>query len=169
MARGQKSDRQAAQPAQPAHASPPAKPVDLDGLLQILRGHGLRVTPQRREILRLLLESNRHLTAQECFEKLRPSFPDLSLDTVYRTLRTLTVLGIACQSHLQTPHVSRFGLAAGEHHHHLVCIDCGDTFDLDVCPVSPGIQETAARLGFQVAGHALEIYGYCKACHKEAH
>src|SRR5690554_4040702 len=94
----------------------------LGEIMARLRAAGLRGTPQRRAIVQVLLDSPRHLTAQEVYDQVRGSFPELSLDTVYRTLRTLAQLGIACQSHLQTRHANRFSLAmADDHHHHLIC------------------------------------------------
>lgn len=136
----------------------------MDQLLGDLRVRGLRITPQRRQILRLLMEADGHLTAQEVYERVRPLFPDVSLDTVYRTLRTLAVLGVLCQSHLQTPRASQFGLAAGHHHHHLVCIGCGRTIEVLDCPLGPFLDDVAARHAFRAAGHALEVYGYCTGC-----
>ena len=138
-------------------------PVQLDDLLNDLRERGLRITPQRREIVKLLLRAEGHLTAQEVYERLQPRFPEISRDTVYRTLRTLAVLGLACQSHLQTPEASRFALAQG-HHHHMVCIDCGRSVEVADCPITSLVEGIAARHGFVAAGHALEIYGYCTAC-----
>lgn len=139
----------------------------MDQIIADLRTRGLRITPQRRLILRLLHEAEGHLTAQEVYERVRPVFPDVSLDTVYRTLRTLAVLGVACQAHLQTPHASQFGLASGRHHHHMICIECGDTVEILDCPLAPFLEAAAARHAFRPAGHALEVYGYCAECSGE--
>ncbi|MFO7245591.1 MAG: Fur family transcriptional regulator [Thermaerobacter sp.] len=140
----------------------------LDDLMARLRAAGFRGTPQRRAILQVLLASPRHLTAQEVFNQVRDSFPDLSLDTVYRTLRTLAQLGIACQSHLHTRHAHRFSLAAaGDHHHHLICIHCGRSVEFAECAVQASLAQVARRHGFALTGHALEIYGYCGDCRRD--
>ena len=137
----------------------------LDELITRVRGAGLRATPQRRAILQVLLETGRHLTAQEVYERLHPSFPELSLDTVYRTLRTLAQLGIVCQSHLQTRHANRFSLAvADHHHHHLICITCGRSVEFSECALPVSLTEVARRHDFAPLGHAFEIYGYCGPC-----
>lgn len=143
----------------------PEQPEQMEQLLAHLRARGLRITPQRVQILKLLLEHDEHLTAQEIHDRLRPLFPDLSLDTVYRTLRTLAVLGIVCQSNLQTPSASRFALApGGHHHHHMICIECGTAMEIPDCPLPSFLDDVTARYGFSAAGHALEIYGYCVPC-----
>lgn len=140
----------------------------LEQLVERMRAHGLRITPQRREIIKTLLEQGGHLTAQEVYNRLRSQFPDLSLDTVYRTLRTLAVLGIVCQLHLQTAHASKFGLLPdGHHHHHLVCIDCGDMIEVFECPLPGLVEKWSEQHGFEPAGHAFEIYGFCGPCQKQ--
>lgn len=139
--------------------------ITLDTMLAKLRRHGLRITPQRRSILNLLLEHGDHLTAKEVHDGISHQFPDISLDTVYRNLRLLAMLGIVCQSHLQTGGVSRFALTPGHHHHHhLICIDCGTTEEFADCPVPNVMEQVAARHGFVPAGHAFEIYGFCQPC-----
>lgn len=137
----------------------------LDEIMTRLRATGLRATPQRRAVLQALLGAGRHLTAQEVHERLRGSFPELSLDTVYRTLRTLAQLGIVCQSHLQTRHANRFSLAmADHHHHHLICIDCGLSVEFAECALPASLSDVARRHDFAPTGHAFEIYGYCGKC-----
>lgn len=139
--------------------------MTVDQVLAQLRERGLRITPQRRSIVELLLEHEGHLTAQEVHDHLLPRFPDVSLDTVYRNLRLLSMLGLVCQSHLQTGQASRFALASGrDHHHHLICIDCGATEEFADCPMDSLVKAVTARHNFTPAGHALEIYGYCAAC-----
>ncbi|HEX6990177.1 MAG TPA: Fur family transcriptional regulator [Bacillota bacterium] len=138
---------------------------ELDEMLSRVRAAGLRVTPQRRAILQVLLEDGGHLTAQQVYDRVRQPFPELSLDTVYRTLRTLAQQGILCQSHLQTRHAHRFSLAAeGRHHHHLICIACGHSVDFAECALPASLAEVARRHGFAPTGHAFEIYGYCGRC-----
>ena len=137
----------------------------LDAVIETVRASGLRVTPQRRAILRVLIEERSHLTAQEVYERLRPLFPELSLDTVYRTLRTLAGMGIVCQSHLQTRHANRFSLALERHHHHhLICLDCGESIEFQDCALPAALSRLAERYDFVPTGHAFEVYGYCARC-----
>lgn len=136
---------------------------DLGRLVEKMRRLGMRATPQRREILRLLAESGRHLTARQVHTKMRAKFPDVSHDTVYRNLRTLALMGMACQSHLQTGRAGRFALVP-EHHHHMICIECGYTVDLPGCPVTDYLSEMTDAHDFEATGHVFEVYGRCAPC-----
>lgn len=136
----------------------------LAAALAAVRAVGLRLTPQRRAILQVLAEERRHLTVQEVQERLREAQPGLSLDTIYRTLRTLAGLGVVCQSHLQTRHPDRFALAVTGHHHHLICLACGASIEFEECELPQALAGVAERHGFQTTGHALEVYGYCAGC-----
>src|SRR5215212_6938447 len=66
---------------------------------RILRDRGYRLTNQRRIIVREL-EGERHLSAEEIYDRVKGEHPDLGLSTVYRTLDLLTELGIVCNEEL---------------------------------------------------------------------
>ena len=129
-----------------------------------LRQHGYKMTPQRREIIRVLLDSEEHLKAKDVYARVKPIFPEISLDTVYRTLRMLVIAGIACQTNLRTPESSEFAIEGSDHHHHLVCVQCGKTFQLHDCPVTRFLQHIEQHYSFRVESHALEVYGRCASC-----
>lgn len=136
---------------------------NLGRLVEKMRDMGMRATPQRREIVRVLAESGRHLTARQVHAKMRVKFPDVSHDTVYRNLRTLALMGLACQSHLQTGRASRFALVPN-HHHHMICIECGHTVDLPGCPLTDYLADMTAAHDFEATGHLFEVYGRCTRC-----
>jgi Fur family peroxide stress response transcriptional regulator len=66
----------------------------MENPVQTLQNAGLRVTPQRLAITRLLVGTDRHPTAQMIYEELRPEHPSLSLATVYNTLEVLVEAGV---------------------------------------------------------------------------
>lgn len=134
--------------------------------LDEIRHQGHKLTPQRRAVVQALQAAGHPLTAQEVFHHVRQSFPEVSLDTVYRNLRLLTDLGIL---HLIGGRDSdRFELAAGtEHHHHLVCLNCGGSVCIDFCPLDQRWHDAAARHDFQITRHSFDIYGYCNACRNQ--
>lgn len=63
------------------------------GLVERLRKEGFRITPQRLEVLRTLLTSDAHPSAEDLYSQLRKRFPTLSLATVYKTIETLRSMG----------------------------------------------------------------------------
>lgn len=122
-----------------------------------------KVTPQRREILRILLAAKKHLSAREVYDRIRKNFPRVSFDTVYRNLHLLTELHI----------VNRLDFSDGcrryeinnrhTHHHHLVCLGCGGAWELPGCPLE-SIRVDDNRRDFRVVTHRFEVFGYCGPC-----
>lgn len=137
----------------------------LERAIAKLQELGIRITPQRREILKALLKAGAPLTAREIADRVQKTYPQISMDTVYRNLTMLAQVGLVNQINLQNRESSRFEFQGdGEHHHHVVCLDCGVTYCIDVCPVPVTTVLPQEDPGFRVVSHAFEIYGYCAAC-----
>jgi Fur family transcriptional regulator, peroxide stress response regulator len=129
------------------------------------RAAGLAVTPQRLAIFRRLVATDPHPSAEELHAAVRREMPTLSLATVYKTLDTLAGIGAVRP-------VSRLGArgrwdANLEPHHHLVCTVCGAVSDVSEPRLEAAARPSAAvaaRHGFDVEGHSVEIFGRCAAC-----
>lgn len=132
--------------------------------IQKLRDKGLKVTPQRRAILEALMKTEQSATALEILAYVRETFPDMSLDTVYRNLNMLTDIGVTSMVNLRGGVASRFEMEWGKHHHHLVCLKCGAAVCLNFCPIDEQHITAAQGHGYEVVGHAVEMYGYCPMC-----
>jgi Fur family peroxide stress response transcriptional regulator len=93
---------------------------------------GLRVTPQRLEVYRVLVQMHTHPTAEDVYLKVREQLHNISFDTVNRTLLTLTDIGAAFVVE-GTGQPRRFdgGL---EDHQHFRCIKCGKIVDFHHAP-----------------------------------
>ena len=120
-----------------------------------IRGGGYKATPQRLTILEAI-GAEQH----QSMEEIRDRCPGVGLVTVYRTLDLLSGLGLVRR--LDLGDGPRYELAE-DHHHHLICEDCGSVSEFEQCPLNlarlPGIGE-----GFEVRSHSLEVYGTCAAC-----
>ena len=105
-------------------------------MLEGVRASGLKLTPQRMAIVRELAADPTHPTAQELYERLRPSLPTMSFATVYNTLDALASAGL-CAAMSLVPGASRFdpNMAA---HHHAVCDRCGLVRDVPAGGAQPG-------------------------------
>ncbi len=131
-----------------------------------LKTCGLKITPQRQEILRCFATGGMHCSAEEIHRRVRRRFPNISLDTVYRNLNTLKELGILEALNFEDGKV-RYELAReNAHHHHLVCLKCGMSQELDFCPLKHMDSALLAEKKFKVERHSFEIYGYCSGCSK---
>lgn len=137
--------------------------MEKDYVMAELQRAGYKLTPQRRAIVDVLLNFDGLPTAFDLHERLAPTYPDLSLDTVYRTLKLLMKLGLVIQMDIRAGRKSRFKLADEPHHHHLICLKCGIAVCLDYCPLA----EKKELADCEIVSHTFELYGYCKKCRKE--
>ena len=130
----------------------------------LLREHGNKLTPQRHVVLRVIASSQDHLTPEAIFEKSRELDPNIGKVTVYRTLDLLDKLGLVCKIHSKEGRRSYMMRRPSEHHHHLVCSDCGKVVDLTACDLIEAGKKVAEESGFTIKGHLLEFYGICPDC-----
>ncbi|ARU06583.1 ferric iron uptake transcriptional regulator [Comamonas serinivorans] len=129
--------------------------------LDELKSTGLKATLPRLKILEIFQKSEqRHLTADDVFRLLLAERSDIGLATVYRVLTQFEQAGLLVRSNFEGGKAV-YEINEGEHHDHLVCIDCGrveEFFDADIEARQHAIAE---QHGFQIADHALIIYGHC--------
>lgn len=121
-----------------------------------------RFTKQRQAILAVFSGEPVHLSADEVYLKVKATQPHISLGTVYRNLDRLTKQGLLTQFVLADG--TRKFEKATDHHHHLVCIKCGETKNIPGCPVGRHIEKCSKENAYQVVRHSFEIYGYCPNC-----
>lgn len=132
----------------------------------MLKQKDLRLTPQREAVLRILLQSqNKHLTAEDIYDRTREEYPDIGLATVYRTLELFEDLGLV--SGLEFGAGGRryeFGLQ--KEHHHLICMQCGSIFEFNEDLLGELEETISQESGFQILSHSLRFFGYCQDCQK---
>lgn len=136
--------------------------MKVDYYINKLQAQGLKITPQRQEILQVFIESsNPHLSAEEVHSKITEKYPGMSLDTVYRNLSLLLNLGILTELNFGD-RKSLFELNNTEHHHHLICTKCGSSQEIDFCPLK--FMDDRKVKDFKVMKHSFEIFGICANC-----
>lgn len=122
----------------------------------------VRNTKQRQAIIQVIRSNRSHLTADDIFQEVKKSQPNISLGTVYRNLELLTQTGSLSKA-VFSDGKARFEFAGG-HHHHLICLSCGAAVDIPVCPVGAELTSFMQNSGFQPCHHHFEVYGYCAGC-----
>lgn len=140
----------------------------VDDIVIDLRESGFRITRMRKEIVRILAESNKHLSAEEIYFKLRTKYPRAGYATVYRALRVLTEEGITEKRDFRND-VSRYeirGKREKGHHDHIVCIRCGKVVEFAHKKIEALQREIAKKYGFIITDHRMELYGLCGECQK---
>ncbi|HAV10489.1 MAG TPA: transcriptional repressor [Dehalococcoidia bacterium] len=135
-------------------------------LATLLRREGYKVTPQRRAILKIVTETHDHLTPAALYERVQKAQPHIGLVTIYRTIQILEQLGLICEMHAERTSRSYLLKRASEHHHHIVCSGCGTVTDVTHCELEKLQEQLAKETGFEIDGHILEFFGYCRQCQR---
>jgi len=139
---------------------------ELEAICQILNEQQYKLTPQRKVILKALLNhSNDHLSAEELYEIVKRQNPDIGLATVYRTLDLLAELDILQKMNFGDGR-SRYEFNTQDihHHHHLICTSCGKVTEFDDDLLESLESMIQRRTGFDINDHDLKFYGVCKDC-----
>lgn len=127
-----------------------------------LRKAGLKVTHPRLKILDILADGTaRHMSAEDIYKRLLESNEDIGLATVYRVLTQFEAAGLVTRHHFEGG-MAVFELNQGEHHDHIVCVDCGHVEEFVDGGIEERQQAVAQRLGFEISEHALILYGHCR-------
>ncbi|MDD5135390.1 MAG: Fur family transcriptional regulator [Phycisphaerae bacterium] len=140
--------------------------TDLEGKLERFcnrcRQNKLKITPQRVEVYKALISSNAHPSAEAVYDKVRGVLPNISLDTVNRTLNTLNEIGAAFVV-AGSGDVKRFD-GNLDNHQHFKCIKCRKIFDFHSEPLDN--TETLRKLEEQFRVLRITVYaeGLCKGC-----
>lgn len=124
----------------------------------------LGFTKQRQTVLRVIRESDEHLTANEVFEDARRLLPGISFATVYNSLRYLKNEGLIGEI--------RFGTDATRYdpkltrHDHALCNNCGKLVDLELSVPDGLLEEAAERSNFEAESIEFTLRGLCPECSK---
>ncbi len=138
-----------------------------DELVNKLREHEYRLTPQRIALLRLLASSEGHPSASQLYDQIKDQFPTTSLATVYKTLNVLKEIDEVLELRFSDGN-NRYDGNKPYPHPHLVCVNCQKILDLEVSRVQDLIQEVSQSSGYQIVSHRLDFYGLCPDCRDSA-
>ena len=129
-----------------------------------LREHGYKLTPQRRAVIKAIAGTHEHMTPSELHERVRRDNPGIGLVTVYRTMDILAEIGLICELHSGNNCRSYLLRRPAEHHHHLICSECGQVVDFTDCDLRDIERRLSRDTGFEMESHLLEFLGRCPAC-----
>ncbi len=134
---------------------------------QRLSERQVRYTAGRRWVVRSMLDLGGPVTIAQLLEAVGDAVP---LSSLYRTMALLDDAGITHKTH-DAGGVARYELAEWllGHHHHLVCVECGEVSDIELAPgqeqgVDQIVDDAATAEGFAVLGHRIDIEGRCRKC-----
>jgi len=145
-----------------------------EGLYGRLREAGFRLTLPREAILDVLMKNLGHLSAEEIFFLVHKKYPGVGLATVYRTLDLLIGMGLLSKFDFGEGR-SRYELAnqpPKEHHHHLVCsqcgqiIDYGDFMEREMKFIKELEAELFKKYKFKINSYQIHFSGLCQNCQR---
>jgi Fur family transcriptional regulator, ferric uptake regulator len=126
-----------------------------------LKNTGLKATLPRLKILEIFQAGKqRHMTAEDVFRVLLEERSDVGLATVYRVLTQFEQAGLLNRSNFESGKAV-YELNEGQHHDHLVCLDCGKVEEFYDAEIEKRQHAVAKSSGFQIADHSLSIYANC--------
>jgi len=119
---------------------------------------GMRMTGQRRVIARVLSQSEDHPDVEELYRRATKVDANISIATVYRTVRLLEEAGIL-ERHDFRDGRSRYEQATERHHDHLINLETGEVIEFRSEEIEKLQAEIARRFGYKLVDHRLELYG----------
>ncbi|GGH19593.1 manganese uptake regulator, Fur family [Cribrihabitans marinus] len=129
-----------------------------DSIIARCEAKGLRMTGQRRVIAQVLQDSADHPDVEELYSRATAIDSGISIATVYRTVKLFEEAGILERLEFGDGR-ARYEDAERDHHDHLIDMQTGEVIEF-VDPEIEALQERiAARLGYELRGHKLELYG----------
>ncbi len=126
-----------------------------------LKNTGLKATLPRLKILEVFQAGKqRHMSAEDVFRVLLDERSDIGLATVYRVLTQFEQAGLLTRSNFESGKAV-YELNEGQHHDHLVCLDCGRVEEFFDPEIEKRQQLVAQSRGFALQEHALALYANC--------
>ncbi len=132
-------------------------------LRQKLHDSGCRITPQRLCILKALVESNTHPSAEEIYAQVQLVSPTTSRATVYKTLDTLREIGEVLEIQPGDGRQHYDGVRP-TFHPHVICTRCGEIRDVEIDGLTGLPGQAQAASGYEIHAPRVEFYGLCPAC-----
>jgi Fur family ferric uptake transcriptional regulator len=129
-----------------------------------LNAKNLKLTEERKVVLRELFSHPGHLEAEELSYSLRKKKKRASRATIYRTLDLLVESGVARKVDLGHGH-SHYELVLDHpHHEHMICLVCGRVIEFSDKSIEKMLERLCKRRGFEQAHHRIQVFGYCSKC-----
>ena len=128
---------------------------------QELKSIGLKATLPRLKILEIFQQGKqRHMSAEDVYRELLAEQQDIGLATVYRVLSQFEQAGLLKRNNFEVGK-SVFELDEGEHHDHLVCLQCGHVEEFFDPEIEKRQHKIAKDRGFALQDHSLSLYANC--------
>ena len=137
---------------------------EIDVLESYISQNNLKITKQRRTVLKAFLECKNHVSVEELYNIVLKTEPKIGLATVYRTLALLIKSGLALEMDFGDGQKRYEHSYKHAHHDHMVCTECGKIIEFNHPLIEKYQEEVATQNGFKVTSHKLDLFGLCNDC-----
>ena len=137
---------------------------EIDVLEEYISVNNLKITKQRRIVLKIFLESEDHVSVEELYNTVLKTEPKIGLATVYRTLALLTKSGLALEMDFGDGQKRYESSYRSLHHDHMVCTECGKILEFNHPLIEKYQEEVAKQKNFKITSHKLDLFGLCNDC-----
>ncbi|MGI6169496.1 MAG: Fur family transcriptional regulator [Christensenellales bacterium] len=127
---------------------------------------GMKRTKSRERVLHILQQAQGPLSVMEIHARAEKEGQPIWLSTIYRILELFTERGWVEKSSIFGQDMAYYELNRETHQHYAVCVQCYKRIPIEDCPMKE-FEHALKDQGFQVAGHKIEVYGYCDGCLEE--
>ena len=131
--------------------------------LELFHAKGYRLTRQRQAILDALCQSGKHATVGEIYYRAKTLDPGIDRSTIYRSLDVFVGLGLVIRGD-DVNGERVFELMREEHHHHLICKECGQDIEADTEVVEDFYKQLHEQYNYEVKMDHLIVFGTCSSC-----
>ncbi len=133
-------------------------------LIDVIKKCGLKTTKHRISILDIIEQSEQPMTIEQVFFRLQKENIFVNLSTVYRVFDIFVKKNIVKKLNISSENHSMFEYNRMVHSHYLICLVCKKCLAINHCPIGDYEESLRNETKYLIAGHKLEIYGYCPEC-----
>jgi Fur family ferric uptake transcriptional regulator len=137
----------------------------IEELKKIVKQKGLKYTEQREIVLKILMNAEGHLSAEEIYNEIKTKYPDsnVGIATVYRALSFLEEVDLITSITFGADG-KKYESNAKEHHDHLICTSCGKIVEFVDNEIEKRQERIAKKNKFKIVSHSMQLYGTCTDC-----
>ena len=140
--------------------------LNADSFVSALDQAGYRLTGPRRRVADLVAHRKGNFTAAELEQEAHSRRLGVGRATIFRALELFVDLGLVERLDLPNgDHV--YVTCQPSHHHHMICIACGTSTDVEDCGVSAVAREVGRRTGYAIQSHRLQLFAICPECQRK--
>lgn len=134
-----------------------------DNVIYHLKEKKIRITETRKAIIKYIIESKVHPSAEKIYTDLLVSYPGISLATIYNNLKLLIEEGFVAEIKIKQNSTSYFDFIRHQHIH-VICEKCGDITDFEEQEIPNFKKEIENKTHYKVTNIQMVVYGMCENC-----